>query len=79
MLFLSILSLAAGWTLMTAGVKGGQVVTADGTPAWRKPWQLWVDQISGVYGPNGGTVTGPGSAGMGVLPGTVANPNATTA
>jgi hypothetical protein len=44
MLFLSILCMASGFTLVTAGVKG-DALTTDAGPAWKAPWGLWVDAI----------------------------------
>jgi hypothetical protein len=47
MLFLAILLGAAGYTLVYAGVKGDSYQLADGTPAWRQPWGVWVGVLTG--------------------------------
>lgn len=76
MLFLAILLGAAGYTLVYSGIKGDAYQLADGTPAWRQPWGVWVGALTGH--PAGMTGTVGGASGPAIL-GPVIPPNYPTA
>jgi hypothetical protein len=65
MLFVAIVMMASGYTLLYAGVKGDSYKVGD-VPVWRRPWLPFIDIFSGhaLTGGHGATTThdNPGAA-----------------